>query len=145
MINHPNRKKILFTLQDVRDARPCESGWKKLRTAIPGPLSTRLSLGDVAFANDAADALWCVRVLDWSDITIRRRVVAGAVLPAAFRVVGNATDKRVADCLDGVKRWCEGDDTVDLRIAAWSAASAEIEAQRKDIITAFSPFVLLAA
>lgn len=149
-MNHPNRKKILFTLQSIRDAGPCEAGWVKLRKALPPktPLSALISLGDVATANDAADALWCVRVLNWSDLAVRRRVIGSVVLLAASRAVVNTTDKRVADCIDAVKRWCEGDNSVDLSAAAsaaWSAASAasaEQESQRNDIVKAFKPVLV---
>ncbi len=126
MVNHPNRKRILFTLQDIRDAGPCADGWTKLLKALPpkSPMTLQISLGDVAKANDAADALWCIRALDWSDITIRRRVIAGAVLPAATRALVYTTDDRVRECIDAVALWCRGDDTVDLKAAARSAAAA---------------------
>ncbi len=155
MVNHPNRKKILFTLQDIRDAGPCADGWTKLLKALPKgtPLTTRISLGDVAKANNAADALWCIRVLDWSDISIRRRVIAGAVLPAATRALVHTSDDRVKACIAAVTLWCGGDDTVDLD-AAWSAAeaawsarsawsAAELNQQQTDIIATFKPVILV--
>jgi hypothetical protein len=184
-MNHPNRKKMLFTLQSIRDAGPCKGGWTKLLKALPPktPLSTLISLGDVAAANDAQDAWWCVRVLDFSNVVVRRRVVS-CLLLSSYRAAKNTTDNRVIECLDAVRRWCEGSDTVDLsaaRSAAWSAAwsaarsaawsaesaarsaawsaesaarsatesarsaawSAEKEHQRKDIIKAFKPAVIV--
>lgn len=163
MINHPNRKKILFTLQDIRNASPCASGWTKLLKVLPpkSPMTTRLSLGDVAFANDASDALWCVRVLDWSDVSIRRRVIAGAVLPTVTRSLKFTSDNRVIDCVGAIERWSQGDDSVDLAAAeaaaawaaaawaasalaaAWAAARAELKQQQTDIITSFAPYILL--
>lgn len=132
MINHPNRKKILFTLQAVRDAHPCADGWAKLIKALPKdtPLLTQISLGDVAIANDAADALWCARVLDWSNITVRRRVIAGAVLPTVARAAKCTTDERVHSCVESVEAWCSGAE-VDLNAAekaAWAAARAAASA-----------------
>src|SRR5579872_2062007 len=131
MIAHPNRKKIIvssqlsFTLQQIRDAGPCLDGWTKLRKSLPAksPLSLKVSLGDVARSNGAADALWCVRVLDWSDISTRRLVIAGAVLPGVSRASVYTQDKRVHDCIASLTRWCEGAD-VNLNEAAEAAAWA---------------------
>jgi hypothetical protein len=133
MVNHPNRKKILLTLQDIRDAEPCADGWTKLLKGLPKgtPLTAKISLGDVAKINNAPDAFWCIRALDWNDISIRRRVIAGTVLPAALRASIHTTDARIADCLTALKKWCDGDNTINLqawsaaaRSAAWSAWSA---------------------
>ena len=151
---------LTITLADIRNHHPCAGGWTKLLTSLGGsstPLDTRVSLGDVARSNGEADAWWCVKALDWSDVSVRRAVIA-ALLPSLRRAAACTTDKRVHNCLVTLARWCAGED-VDLRAveraaraadAAWAAAwaaraadaagaAAEREAQRSDLIAAFPP------
>lgn len=117
------------TLAKIRDAHPCSEGWSKLLTGLgytdgnydPDRV---VSLGDVATTNDAADALWCVRALDWSDVTVRRAVIAGTILLAIQRALKYTTDKQVHECVADIARWCAGDDTVDLKAARQKAQSA---------------------
>ena len=149
------------TLARIRDRSPCDEGWKKLLAGLGyknGKFDPEhiISLGDVATTNNVQDAMWCVRALDWSDIAVRRAVIAGAVLPAAVRASKHTKDKRVHDAIADLQRWCNGDDTVDpekvrLTAAAVAAAAAayaayadadEREQQRKDIIAAFPPIAL---
>lgn len=124
--------------------------------SLDGPatsLDTVVSLGDIARSNGAADAWWCVRCLDWSDIAVRRAVI-GALLPAVRRAAVHTQDQRVHGCIASLARWQAGDDTVDLAEVAWAAwaaweawavdaaagaGAAEVEAQRNDLITAFPP------
>ena len=160
-------------LAKIRAKSPCEEGWKKLLAGLGYKNGKHnhdhiVSLGDIATTNDAADAMWCVRALDWSDIAVRRAVIAGAVLPAVKRASKHTKDKRVFDCTDAIERWCAGDNKVDLRkaaaaafasaaafaaaaaaaaayAAAYAAADArkaEREQQRQDIIAAFPPIAL---
>ena len=160
-----------FTLQSIRDAGPCgikrgeKGGWNKLLIGLgysPGnyPKTALVSLGDVADINDAADSLWCIRCLDWSDAAVCRAVIAGAVMPAVKRAAKFTKDQRVHACIAAIDKWLGGDDTVDLitaaRAAAWAAwkagaagaaweaaeaareaREAEREQQRADIIAAF--------
>jgi len=155
---------LTMTLAQIREHRPCEDGWKTLLASLGGaraPLTTRVSLGDIARSNGAADAWWCVRALDWSDVTVRRRIVS-ALLPTVRRAAKHTTDDRVHACIDATQRWCGGDDSVDLEsavaeaaeaAAAWAAEAraaaegaagaaaraAEFEQQRADLIAAFPP------
>jgi hypothetical protein len=132
-------------------------------------MDTVISLGDVAKSNDTADAWWCVRVLDWSDMALRRQVIA-ALIPSVERAAKHTTDKRVHDCIAVIHDWIAGK-PADLnaaaeaaREAAWAAAWAawaaawaareaaeaasraamalEREAQRQELITAFPPLIL---
>ena len=49
----------MLTLQQIRDAHPCEDGWCQLLKSLGGnpPMDTVVSLGDIARSNGAADAL----------------------------------------------------------------------------------------
>ena len=163
-----------FTLQSIRDAGPCgikrgeKGGWNKLLIGLgysPGnyPKTALVSLGDVADINDAADSLWCIRCLDWSDAAVCRAVIAGAVMPAVKRAAKFTKDQRVHACIAAIDKWLGGDDTVDLitaaraaraagaagaaaetgvaavaaAVAAGAAGAAEREQLRADIIAAF--------
>ena len=125
-----------FTLQSIRDAGPCgikrgeKGGWNKLLIGLgysPGnyPKTALVSLGDVADINDAADSLWCIRCLDWSDAAVCRAVIAGAVMPAVKRAAKFTKDQRVHACIAAIDKWLGGDDTVDLITAARAARAAE--------------------
>ena len=134
MINHPNRAKkttVLnptMTLQAIRIKSPCSDGWKKLLSALGynGTFDSEhlVSLGDVATSNEAADAMWCIRALDWSDMEVRRAVIFGVVLPAVKRVSSHTKDKRVFEAIDIIERWCAGDDKADLNKARKIASAA---------------------
>jgi hypothetical protein len=94
-------------------------------------MDTVISLGDVAKSNDAADAWWCVRALDWSDIALRRQVIA-ALMPAVERATKHTSDKRVYDCVAVIHDWIAGK-PADLEAAAqaaWAAAKAAWAAAR---------------
>ena len=149
----------MLTLQQIRDQSPCIGGWTKLLISLGNPpMDTVISLGDVAKSNDAADAWWCVRALDWSDMALRRRVIA-ALMPSVERAAQHTTDKRVHDCIAAIHDWIAGR-PADLEAAAWAAAAAaaaeaaeaaaawaaeaaaEREAQRQDLIAAFPPLIL---
>ena len=121
---------LTMTLAQIRERRPCENGWKTLLASLGGAstsLATRVSLGDIARSNGPADAWWCVRVLDWSDATVRRRVVS-VLLLTVRRAATHTTDERVHACIDAVQRWCDGDNSVDLEAAALAAEAAEAAA-----------------
>ncbi len=110
-----------MTLAQIKAHGPCH-----LHDA---PLDTVVSLGDIAAHYDAADAWWCVRALDWSDIAIRRKVIS-VLLLSVKRAAKHTKDQRVHDCATALGKWCAGDDSVDLQAAraetaaAWTAAAA---------------------
>ena len=152
----------MFTLQDIRDHYRCQSEWTKLLTALGNPpLTTTISLGDVALANGSQDAYRCVRVLDWSDIDLRRKVIS-AVLHSIKRAGDHAKDDRVHDYIAAIDILLYRNDTVDLKSAAaaeiwaWWAVSwvteaasraaeartAEQALQVQDIVAIFPPLIL---
>ena len=113
-----------FTLAMIRHHGPSHHGWEKALARLGPDLDAALSLGDVARSNGAADALWCIRVLDWSDVAVRRAVIAGAVMPCVRRALRHTRDQRAHGCVAAVERWCAGDDAIDLRAAADAACAA---------------------
>ncbi len=117
----------MLTLQQIRDQSPCIEGWTNLLKSLGNPpMETVISLGDVAKSNDAADAWWCVRALNWSDMALRRQVIA-ALMPSVERAAKHTTDKRVHDCIAAIHDWIAGK-PADLegaaRAAAWAADAA---------------------
>ena len=156
---------MMITLQQIRDAGPCESGWRKLNKALGNPNMTReISIGDVVLSNGLDDALWCLRFLP------RRQQVA-AVMPSVRRASAHTSDHRVHECIADIDRWLAGDDNVDLQAveavwaavwaasasaavaavwaveaATWAAGAAaentEREWQRRDLLDMFPPLVL---
>ena len=115
-----------MTLQQIRDQSPCSGGWTKLLKSLGNPpMDTVISLGDVAKSNNAADAWWCVRALDWSDMALRRQVIA-ALIPTVERAAKHTNDKRVHDCINALKDWIDGKpaDLESAARAAWAADAA---------------------
>jgi hypothetical protein len=110
----------LITLDAIRAHSPCESGWKKLISALgTSAQDTVLSIGDVAKANGAADAFWCLRCIDDPKARVR------AVLPAVKRASVHTTDSRVHDCIATIERWLDDLATInELRAAAAGAGAA---------------------
>jgi hypothetical protein len=85
-------------------------------------MDTVISLGDVAKSNDAADAWWCVQALDWSDMALRRQVIA-ALMPSVERATKHTSNKRVYDCVAVIHDWIAGK-PADLNSAAtWAEAA----------------------
>lgn len=110
--------KPTITLQQIRDAGPCEIGWRKLNKALGNPdMARKISIGDVVLSNGLDDALWCLRVLP-----PRERVTA--VMPSVRRASARTSDPRVDECIADIDRWLAGDDSVDMQSAAASAAKA---------------------
>ena len=146
----------MLTLQQIRNQSPCAEGWTKLLKSLGDPpMDTLVSLGDVAKSNNAADAWWCVRALDWNNEQVRRDVIQ-ALIPSLERAAKHTTDKRVQDCINALKDWIDGK-PADLEAAARAAeaaraaaraaeaaGAAELETQRADLIAAFPPMILRA-
>ena len=156
----------MMTLQQIRDQSPCSEGWTKLLKSLGNPpMDTVISLGDVAKSNDAPDAWWCVRALDWNNEQVRREVIK-ALIPSMERAAKHTTDKRVHDCINALKDWIDGK-PADLKAAAratraaeaaraaraaWAAEAAraatqaawaaELKSQRADLIAAVPPLIL---
>lgn len=123
--------KLSLTLSQVRSYAPCDRGWNKFLESRGFNDESfdndhRFTLGDVAFSNGAADAWWCVRCLDWSDVSVRRSVIS-ALMPAVKRASQYTSDQRVHDCIVTIDRWLSGED-VNLEAAARAARAARPEA-----------------
>jgi len=110
--------KPMITLQQIRDAGPCESGWRKLNKTLGNPdLSVEISIGDVVLSNGLDDALWCLRFLP-----PRERVAA--IMPCVRRASAHTSDPRVHECIAAIDRWLAGDDNVDIQAATAATATA---------------------
>lgn len=165
---------ITLTLGAIRDAGPCgvgtiDQGFGLLLKNL-GQHPTRydrdlaLTLGDVAASNDADDAWWCVRVLDWQNIAVRSAVM-GALLPTLRRAAKHTADQRVQGVIADLDAARAAKAAADVaRAVAWAAAdaawvatwpvarvtkaaadaamAAERDRQRADLIVAFPPMHL---
>lgn len=110
--------KPTITLQQIRDAGPCEDGWRKLNKALGHPdLSAEISIGDVVLSNGLDDALWCLRVLP----PLER---VAAIMPCVRRASAHTSDQRVHECIADIDRWLAGDDNVDIQAARAAAVAA---------------------
>jgi len=109
---------MMITLQQIRDAGPCESGWRKLNKALGNPdMAREISIGDVVLSNGLDDALWCLRFLP-----PRERVAA--IMPCVRRASAHTSDPRVHECIAAIDRWLAGDDNVDIQAATAATATA---------------------
>jgi hypothetical protein len=110
----------IFTLQQIRDKRPCIRGWEKLLASTSGlnDLSIQVSLGDVARSNGVKDALWVAAEL------ADRRVLVSMIMPSVKRASRHTQDKRVHDCIAAIEGWLAGDDSIDLEAVAESSYAA---------------------
>jgi hypothetical protein len=121
-----------FTLAQARTHDPCADGWRIALTAHGPDLDRPLTLADIARSNSAADALWCLRLLDWSNIDLRRQVLRGVLLPACRRAHAAASPGTPEPkYLVSLGLWADGDDSVDLgeaERAAWVAEAWAAEA-----------------
>ena len=55
---------VMITLQKIRDANPCTSGWEKLLKSKGGTdadYSAEFPLADVLDSNGLHETLWCLR------------------------------------------------------------------------------------
>src|SRR3990167_581286 len=127
----PTDSAFVMTLEQIRTKSPCESGWKKLLTYLDysnGSFDPKheVSLGDVAFACGASDAFWCLQVLDWMNIELRRTILGRLILPLISKA--SELPQKSLDCCLQLDLWCQGDSSINLlqvrRDASASAASA---------------------
>ncbi len=125
-----------MTLGAIHKCRPRKSAWERLLVGLgyangnydPDHL---VSLGDIGMTNNAADALWCIRALDWRGLAVRRAVIAGAILPTVRRASVHTADERVHDCIERVEHWCAGNDGIsDLAVTVlWKVVRASARAE----------------
>ena len=114
---------MTLTLQEIREHRPCQSGWKTLTKAVGNDMTTKLSIGDVVISNGLDDALWCLRCLE-----PRKRVAA--IMPTVKRASVYTDDQRVHDCIKDIEKWLAGDNSIDLFAVASVVGSAVGSAAR---------------
>jgi len=111
---------ITITLQKIRDANPCTSGWEKLLKSKGGTTadySAEFPLSDVLDSNDLADTLWCLRCLPEHNNLWRLYAVW-----CARQVQHLMTDQRSIDALDVAERHARGLATDAELYAACNAA-----------------------
>jgi len=117
---------VMITLQKIRDAHPCSSGWETLLKSKGGTTadySVEFSLSDVLDSNGLDDTLWCLRCLPEHDNLWRLYAVW-----CARQVQHLMTDQRSIDALDVAERHANGLAT-DSELAAagavaWAARAA---------------------
>lgn len=115
---------ITITLQKIRDASPCESGWAKVLKAHKHlGMDTEFPLASVLDSNDLDDTLWCLGCLPEHDNLWRKFAVW-----CARQVQHLMKDERSIAALDVAWRHSNGEATdEELRAAeaaAWDAARA---------------------
>jgi hypothetical protein len=121
---------ITITLQKIRDAHPCPSGWEKLLKAKAGVgMDAEFPLSDVLDSNGLDDTLWCLHCLPEHDNLWRLYAVW-----CARQVKHLMKDQRSIDALDVAERYARGlatDAEIDAaRAAARAAADAAADAAR---------------
>jgi hypothetical protein len=113
---------ITITLQKIRDAQPCEAGWKTLLKAQGGTgadYSAEFPLSDVLDINGLHDTLWCLRCLPEHNNMWRLYAVW-----CARQVQHLMKDQRSIDALDVAERHARGLATDAELSAAEDAAGA---------------------
>ena len=106
---------ITITLNQIREARPCTDGWKKVLKAHEHlGMDTPFPLSSVLESNDLADTLWCLGALGNKEIPQRFALWCA-------RQVETEESKKV---LDVVERYLDGTATKDELIAARRAYAA---------------------
>ena len=113
---------ITITLQKIRDAQPCEDGWKKLLKSKGGATAdyaAEFPLSDVLDSNGLHDTLWCLRCLPEHDNLWRLYAVW-----CARQVQHLMKDQRSIDALDVAERHARGLATDAELSAAEDAAGA---------------------
>lgn len=115
---------VMVTLNQIRAARPCESGWKKL-LASQGKTTaddTPFPLSSVIDSNGVEDAIWCLRVEPVSE-----RIVRLFAVWCARQVQHLMQDPRSIAALDAAESRALGEATyarAAVRAAAYAAAYA---------------------
>lgn len=115
---------ITITLQKIKDASPCESGWKTLLKSKGGTKAdyfAEFPLADVLESNGLDDTLWCLRCLPEHNRIWRKYAVW-----CARQVEHLMTDERSLNALNVADRHADGLAT-DAELAAaggaaWAAA-----------------------
>ena len=112
---------ICTTLNKIRDAEPCEEGWKKLLKHLNKKKadSKPLPLSVILESNGLDDTLWALRTLPEYNNLWRKFAVW-----CARQVQHLMTDQRSLDALDVAWRHSEGNATDNELAAAGAAARA---------------------
>ncbi len=119
------------TLNQIRDCKPCQEGWKKLLKYL-GKTATDdkdLSLLTILESNGLNDALWCLRAVEGFER--EKRLYA---IWCASQVRHLMTDERSLSALVVAERFAEGlatkDELTIAEAASWAAARADAAADR---------------
>jgi hypothetical protein len=117
---------IKITLQKIKDADACHSGWEKILAARGGDNAIYGEGFDLSLAlesNGLSDTLWALRCLPEYGNLWRKYAVW-----CARQVKNLMTDQRSIDALDVAWRYSEGMATgtelAAARVAAWAAVEA---------------------
>jgi len=98
------------TLNDIREHKPCEEGWKKLLAYLGKTKADNepLAITTILDSNGLDNALWCLRAVKGHDREIRLYAVW-----CARQVQHLMTDKRSLDTLGVAERFANGQATED--------------------------------
>jgi hypothetical protein len=115
---------VMITLQQIKNADPCEGGWKKVKKANGGTkadMSKAFPLSSILDSNDLEDTLWALQCLPEYHWLWRKFAVW-----CARQVQHLMTDHRSIDALDVAWRHSDGlatdEELAAARDAAWDAA-----------------------
>lgn len=120
------------TLAKIRAHAPCESGWRKLVTALGGVHKygehTPITLMRILDSNGLDDALWALRACDGSEQFERELVCDFAERVLPIFEAERPGDRRVRDCIETARRFARGqagdEELAAARDAAWAAGDA---------------------
>lgn len=136
---------VMVTLNQIRAARPCESGWKKL-LASQGKTTaddTPFPLSSVIDSNGVEDAIWCLRVEPVSE-----RIVRLFAVWCARQVQHLMQDPRSIAALDAAESRARGEATqqeLDAADAAYARAAVRAAAYAAAYAGAYAGAAIRAA
>ena len=109
------------TLNKIRDAEPCRSGWEKLLRNLGKSRADDdpLAITTILDSNGLDDALWCLRAVDG-----HRREMRLFAVDCARSVQHMMTDPRSIAAIDVAELHANGFASDDELTAAWDAARA---------------------
>lgn len=155
-----------ISLAEIRKHNPCFDGWRAgVKAFGKNGLEERISLGDIASNQGASDALWCLRVFDFSGefkVLVLNKVIHPALDRARITVDATATADATAytayataDATVTAAAYYAADATYYAAATTYYAATdaatdaateahyKERELQKKDIIANFPPVFLI--
>jgi len=115
---------LYTTLREIKSKHPCDSGWSKLLENLnkSSEDDEKLSFKFILESNGIKDAIWALRVLDYSDRCLFLADVAESVLNIFEKKYPN--DKRPRNSIVAVRDYKAGGITKEKLRAAADAAYA---------------------